>query len=89
MRKQGRSRAFAIGIWAIAAVLLAAAVILGYAFLGSIGETTRAILLAFAGGAVLASLADALMPKAYEDGGPFVAFATATDFLTAFLLAER
>lgn len=89
MREQGRSRAFAIGVWSIAAVLLAAAVILGYALLGDIGDTTRAILLAFAGGAVLASLADTLMPKAYKDGGPLAAFATATGFLAAFLLSAR
>jgi zinc transporter, ZIP family len=33
--------------------------------------------LGFAGGAVLASLADTLMPEAYRQGGPSVAYATA------------
>lgn len=28
------------------------------------------------------------MPQAYEDGGPFVAFATVAGFLGAFLLSE-
>jgi ZIP family zinc transporter len=88
MREQGHSRRFAIGIWAFAAVLLGAAVILGSTLLGGLSEAKRATLLAFAGGAVLASLADTLMPKAYKDGGPFVAFATAAGFLTAFLLSE-
>jgi len=44
--------------------------------------------LAFAGSAVLASLADTLMPDAYREGGKWVAFATAAGFLLSFLIAE-
>ena len=43
--------------------------------------------LAFAAGAVLASLADTLMPEAYENGGPSVALSTAAGFVLAFVLA--
>jgi zinc transporter, ZIP family len=43
--------------------------------------------LGFAGGAVLASLADTLMPEAYREGGPRVALATALGFLVSFLLS--
>jgi ZIP family zinc transporter len=43
---------------------------------------------AFAAGAVLASLADTLMPQAYEQGGKAVALATAVGFLLAFLLTQ-
>ena len=52
------------------------------------GEGTLAVLLSFAGGAVLASLADTLMPDAYKEGGKWVAFATAAGFLLSFLIAE-
>jgi zinc transporter, ZIP family len=38
-------------------------------------------------GAALASLADTLMPPAYELGGSLVAFATAVGFLLSFILA--
>ncbi|MDQ3435270.1 MAG: zinc permease, partial [Actinomycetota bacterium] len=38
------------------------------------------------GGAVLASLADTVFPKAFTDGGPYVALATAAGFLVAFEL---
>jgi hypothetical protein len=34
------------------------------------------VVLAFAGGAVLASLVDTLFPNAYKHGGPWVALAT-------------
>jgi zinc transporter, ZIP family len=42
--------------------------------------------LAFAGGAVIASLADTLMPEAYRDGGPMVALATVAGFLLSYVL---
>jgi zinc transporter, ZIP family len=88
MRQQGRSRRFAIGVWGATAVLLAGAVVLGNVALSRAGEGSLAVLLAFAGGAVLASLADTLMPDAYREGGAWVAFATAAGFLLSFLIAE-
>jgi zinc transporter, ZIP family len=69
MRQQGRSRRFAIGVWSATAVVLAVAVVLGNLALSSAGEGALAVLLSFAGGAVLASLADTLMPDAYREGG--------------------
>lgn len=44
------------------------------------------MILAFAGGAVLASVANTLFPKAYQDGGPWVTLSTVTGFLVAFTL---
>ena len=88
MRRQGRSRRFAIGVWSATAVVLAVAVVLGNVALSGAGAGTLAVLLAFAGGAVLASLADTLMPDAYREGGAWVAFATAAGFLLSFLIAE-
>ncbi len=88
MREQGRSRSFAIAVWGATAVLLAAAVVVGNAALSGASENLLALLLSFAGGAVLASLADTLMPDAYREGGPLVAFATAAGFLLSFLIAE-
>ena len=69
MKDQGRTSGFAIVVWTITAVVLAAAVVAGNAVLSDVGEEPFTILLAFAGGAVLASLADTLMPDAYREGG--------------------
>ncbi len=88
MRAGGRSVGFAVGVWSAAAVLLAGAVVFGYAIFSKASETTLAFALAFAGGAVLASLADTLMPEAFEHGRPFNAFATAAGFFVAFMLAN-
>lgn len=88
MRDQGRSKRFIISVWTIAAVLLAASVVAGNAVLSGVGERPLAVHLAFAGGAVLASLADALMPDAYREGGGLVAFATVAGFVLSFMVEK-
>jgi zinc transporter, ZIP family len=88
MRKGGRSPLFAIGIWSAAAVVLALAVVVGWGVAGGLGNETVAVLLAFAGGAVLASLADTLMPEAFVKGRPVNAFATVAGFFVSFVLAH-
>lgn len=87
MRAQGKSATYAIGLWTVAAVLLAGAVLIGAGPLASASEETISLPLAFAAGAVIASLADTLMPEAYEQGGPLVALSTALGFVLSFLLA--
>jgi ZIP family zinc transporter len=87
MRAQGRSTTYAVLLWSIAAVLLTAAVLLGAGPLSTVSDETISVPLAFAAGAVIASLADTLMPEAYEQGGPLVALSTALGFVLSFLLA--
>ena len=43
--------------------------------------------LAFAAGAVIAALADTIMPEAFEHGGPAVALSTAAGFVLSFVLS--
>jgi ZIP family zinc transporter len=74
-------------IWTVTAGLLALAVVVGYAALQGLDESALSWPLGFAAGAVLASLADTLMPEAFREGGPPVAYATALGFLTAFLIS--
>jgi ZIP family zinc transporter len=87
MQAQGRSSRFIVGTWAGAAVLLALAVVVGAGPLSAADPTTISLPLAFAAGAVLASLADTLMPEAYEQGGPSVALSTTAGFILSFVLA--
>ena len=84
----GRSAGYTIGLWAATAVLLTLAVVVGRQGLANAEPSTLAFPLAFAGGAVLASLADTLMPEAFERGRPLNAFATAAGFYVSFALAE-
>jgi ZIP family zinc transporter len=87
MREAGQSARSVMLTWAACAIVLAAAVVLGRGVAGVLSEHVLAVALAFAGGAVLASLADTLMPEAFEHGRPLNAFATAAGFFLSFVLA--
>ena len=87
MRSEERSARAVIGIWAICAFFLTVAVVVGRAFGESLSPELLAVSLGFAGGAVLASLADTLMPEAFEQGRPFNALATCAGFFLSFILA--
>ena len=88
MRSQGRSVRSTFGLWLATALLLIPPVVIGRGALAGADPSTLAFPLAFAGGAVLAALADTLMPEAFERGRPFNAFATCAGFFLAFVLAE-
>jgi ZIP family zinc transporter len=87
MRSQGRSVAGVLGLWSICAALLVLAVVAGAGPLANADAETISLPLAFAAGAVIASLADTLMPEAYEHGGPAVALSTAAGFVLSFVLS--
>jgi ZIP family zinc transporter len=88
MRSGGRTRQFVVVVWAVTAMLLTVAVVLGERSATAMGPGVLAFALSFAGGAVLASLADTLMPEAFEHGRPLNALATTIGFLFAFVLAD-
>jgi ZIP family zinc transporter len=87
MRSQGRSRGSVLLLWSACAVLLVIAVVLGGGPFSNSDPETISLPLAFAAGAVIASLADTLMPEAYEHGGPAVALSTAAGFVLSFALS--
>jgi ZIP family zinc transporter len=87
MRGEGRSPRTVVVTWVACAALLTLAVVLGRAIGSGLSDEVLAVALGFAGGAVLASLADTLMPEAFEHGRPLNAFATAAGFFLSFVLA--
>jgi ZIP family zinc transporter len=87
MREQGLRARTVILTWLACAVLLALAVVFGRGVGSGFSDEVLAVALGFAGGAVLASLADTLMPEAFEHGRPLNAFATAAGFFLSFVLA--
>lgn len=87
MRNGGQRKSSIIFIWTGAALLLTLMVVVGN-FAVALSDLQLAFILSFAGGAVIASLADTLMPEAFERGRPFNAFATAAGFVVSFALAS-
>lgn len=83
---EGRSTTYAVGLWTATAVVLVLAVVAGSTLFAGADRTLLALVRAFAGGSVLAAIADEILPKAYEEGGPVVALATTAGFFLTFLL---
>lgn len=88
MRQAKYSNRYIILIWIATAVITAIPVLLGNSLFSDLDSGPLAVVLAFAAGGLLAAVADTLMPEAYEEGGPWVAFATTAGFLLSFLLNE-
>ena len=88
MRQEGRSRAYVLAVWGAVAAACTLSTVLGYALLGGLPARWVGALLALAAGAILAMLADTMMPEAFANGGPLVALATAVGFACAFLLSH-
>jgi ZIP family zinc transporter len=84
----GWTRGRVVGLWALVAVVCALAAVAGYVMLDGASPRSVAIVLAFAGGAVLTMLADAMMPEAFERGGKLAGLATPLGFALAFAISE-
>lgn len=87
MRSNGLSARATSGIWLATAALLTVSMLAGWLLSSVLAPTTLAGLQALAGGAVLASLADTVMPEAFRQGGLWIAFATVAGFFLSFLLS--
>lgn len=88
MRRGGRAPMFAVSVWSVTAVVLTFAVVVGRATAEGLSPNQLAFAAAFAGGAVLASLADTLMPEAFEHGRPVNSLATTIGFFLSFILSD-
>ena len=88
MAEAGRSRGKVMLLWIATAALLSAAAIFGNMLLDEAGEGTLAIIRCFAAGAVVASLATEVFPKAYREDAHLAGVATAIGVILAFALGS-
>ncbi|MDI3420893.1 ZIP family metal transporter [Streptomyces luteolus] len=88
MRDAGRSRRYVFGLWSAIAVLCGVAALVGRALLGGAPPLALALVTAVAAGAILAMIADTMLPEAHEQSHLLTGMATVTGFLTAFALTE-
>lgn len=84
--KENHGKWTVLGAWVATGVVVGASVMIGYWFLPSLPNYWLGAVRAFAGGAILASLAGEIYPDSYEDAGPYITLATAVGFLVTFLL---
>ena len=88
LQKEGLSRQRIYLAWSIVSLCVASSVVLSFLFLKNLGLNALGVIESFASGAILAMLADSMMPEAYEDGGSLIGFLTMLGFLTAFILSK-
>ncbi|MFE1345929.1 ZIP family metal transporter [Streptomyces sp. NPDC058757] len=88
MRQAGRSKGYVMGLWAAIALVSGLAALVGYTVLGGASETVMAAITAVAAGAILAMIADTMIPEAFENAHLLAGLTTVTGFLVAFALAQ-
>jgi ZIP family zinc transporter len=83
----GRNRQSIFWMWTILVIISAACAGLGYLMITRLPGTDGSYTQAFAAGAMLTMLADAMMPEAFEHGGKLVGLITVMGFLVAAILS--
>jgi ZIP family zinc transporter len=83
----GRTRGSIFWMWVSLVLVSAASAALGYLLVFRLPGADGHIVQAFAAGAMLTMLADAMMPEAYEHGGKLVGLFTVFGFLAAAVLS--
>ncbi|NHC15424.1 ZIP family metal transporter [Motilibacter deserti] len=86
MKRAGRSAAYVFGVWGGIALASGLAALVGALLLQDASDATIAAITAVAAGAILAMLADTMIPEAFEKAGLFTGLITTLGFLTAFTI---
>jgi ZIP family zinc transporter len=88
MRKAGRSAGYIFGVWGGIAIASGVAAIIGYTVFQAFSPDVIAATTAIAAGAILAMLADTMIPEAFEEAHNFAGLITVAGFLAAFMLSK-
>ncbi|WP_433294068.1 ZIP family metal transporter [Actinoplanes sp. CA-030573] len=88
MRHAGRSPRYVFGLWTGIAVVSALAAVAGYTLLGGAPAAVLAAVTALAAGAILAMVADTMIPEAFENAHLLIGLVTVAGFLIAFGLSQ-
>lgn len=88
MRNAGRSTRYVFGLWAGIAAASGTAAVAGYTLLGGAPAAVLAGITAVAAGAILAMVADTMIPEAFEDGHLLSGLVTVAGFLLSFGLSQ-
>jgi ZIP family zinc transporter len=88
MRKAGRSASYIFGVWGGIALACGLAALLGNVALAGAPPSVGAITSAVAAGAILAMIADTMIPEAFEQTHEYAGLITVLGFLAAFALTK-
>ncbi|MDB4973818.1 MAG: family zinc transporter [Myxococcaceae bacterium] len=88
MKSAGRSWQYIFGVWGGITLISGVAALLGYAVMADASPGLIAAVTATAAGAILAMLADTMMPEAFEKAHDLTGLLTVLGFLAAFFLSN-
>lgn len=88
MRQAGRSAAYVFGVWTAIAVLSGLASLCGYGLFRALSPDVVAGTTAIAAGAMLAMIADTMIPEAFQEAHDLVGLVTVGGFLASFVLTK-
>jgi ZIP family zinc transporter len=88
MRRAGRSAKYVFGLWTAITLISSIAALLGCVLFQGCSPDIIAATIAVAAGAILAMLADTMMPEASEMAHNFTGLITVAGFLVSFLLSK-
>jgi len=88
MRNAGRSALYVFGLWSGIAMVSGLAALAGYALFAGFSQEIIAATEAVAAGAILAMIADTMVPEAFELAHDYAGLVTVAGFLAAFALSK-
>lgn len=88
MKKAGRSMGYVAVIWTAIALISGVAALIGYTVFRHYSDDVIAATTAVAAGAILAMLADTMIPEAFDEAHEFAGLITVVGFLLAFILSK-
>ncbi|WP_326595206.1 ZIP family metal transporter [Streptomyces sp. NBC_01803] len=88
MRAAGRREGYVFGVWGAIAAASTVAAVLGYAVVGGFPEAVIAGVTAVAAGAILAMIADTMIPEAFEEAHLASGLVLVCGFLVSFALSH-
>jgi ZIP family zinc transporter len=87
MKTAGRSASFVFGLWIAIALVSGLAALAGYSVFAKVSVAIQATITALAAGAILAMLAETMIPEAFEGTHAWAGIITCAGFLCAFALS--
>ncbi len=88
LKKGGYSNKKILFLWLLVMILSAISSLVGFVFLEDASKTIISIISAFAAGAVVSMVSAAMMPEAYDEGGPIVGLVTSLGLLISLILTQ-
>jgi len=87
MKSAGRPGRYVFGVWSAIALASGVAAAVGYILLGGASPEITSLITGVAAGAILAMIADTMIPEAFERAHAYTGLITAAGFLVAMVIS--